>query len=82
VFQIGGADLVLEPGQSVVVPMWVHVQQQPGRFVFQCAWFCEPQVSYARITPCSVTLPTGLCLWVLLFVVLLACELASLRALP
>jgi hypothetical protein len=44
VFQIGGPDLVLEPGQGLTVPMWVHVQQQPGRFVFHCAWFCEPQV--------------------------------------
>lgn len=47
VFQIGAEDMVLQPGQSLSIPMWVHVEQS-GRFSFQCAWFCEPQVRRAR----------------------------------
>jgi hypothetical protein len=44
VFTFGGPDLVLEPGQAVTVPMWLHLPES-GRFEFQCIWFCEPQVS-------------------------------------
>jgi hypothetical protein len=44
VFAFADADLVLEPGQSVTMPMWLHLREA-GRFDFQCIWFCEPQVS-------------------------------------
>jgi hypothetical protein len=45
VFAFADAELVLEPGQSVTVPMWLHLLEA-GRFDFQCIWFCEPQVSF------------------------------------
>lgn len=52
VFAFADADMVLEPGQSVTVPMWLHLQEA-GRFEFQCVWFCEPQVGLKQHFLCN-----------------------------
>jgi len=60
VFQVGSRDLVLQPGAAVVVPLWLHVPRQPGRFDFQCVWFCEPQVSHQVLGVLQATGESGL----------------------
>jgi hypothetical protein len=54
VFAFADGELVLEPGQSVTGPMWLHLLEA-GRFDFQCIWFCEPQVSLCILTRCCIT---------------------------
>lgn len=43
-FALGGADTVLQPGEALALPLWLHLPPHAGCFEFQAAWFCEPQV--------------------------------------
>jgi hypothetical protein len=54
VFQFADPGLVLQPGEAVTLPMWLHLPAAAsvaagGRFEFQAAWFCEPQVGGGRL---------------------------------